>query len=82
MKPLNLGCNWVTWRNRGDGVLRLEVPAGECPDMDGAVTTGCLLDSTCRRIEVYAGHIEDGGYRLGHDGKWVSYRPVPWEMCR
>lgn len=67
-----LVCNWISWSVVKEGILRLDLPYGNCCDMQGAIANAKALDSTVHRIEVYADRTLDR-LLVCTKGKWTSY---------
>ena len=56
------------------GVVVINIPAGECTDMSGAIRVAEAVESDVRRIEVMAGGKLDIVYHRPRNGEWVAHR--------
>ncbi len=64
MYSSGLQCAWNSWSVVDDGILRLDMPADNCCDMDGAIKAAEALCPLVWRIDTYAGGKPDTMYLL------------------
>lgn len=71
-----LQCRWSSWSVIDDGVLRLDMPEGQCCSIDGAIQVAQAMCPGVFRIDAYSGGVSDVTYINGRDG-WKAYENVP-----
>lgn len=76
-RSMKLQCKWGAWRVIADGELALEMPAGSCCDMRGAIETAEMLMPGVKRIATFAGGEPDTEYRLLYEWKAYDVRRDP-----
>ena len=75
-RSAKLQCCWDAWRQVADGELALEMPAGNCPDMRGAIEIATAICPSVWRIATFSGGMPDTEYRNVR-GEWLAYDVRP-----
>lgn len=70
-----LQCLFNGWRVLGDGHLALDMPAGNCCDMSGAIEIANKVMPKVRLISTFQGEKPDTEYRKLR-GKWFAVIPA------
>lgn len=66
-----LKCRWLAWSPEGNGELQLNLPEGECCDMEGVIRVATEIMPNVSSIKTVSGGVQDAIYTRYTNGSWV-----------
>lgn len=67
-----LQCCWLSWRVVGPHALAVDLPPGNCADMDGAIRVAEMLMPGVRELHTFCDGVADTMYSCV-GGRWQAF---------